>query len=158
MKSLVSPLSLPLPRFTSNLCLSALYYFILCAFFYIFPFSQLILFCLHPLLIYCHTKHPCLAAPQNVSSGNYCSGPEGGARAQKDVWNKQTKCSLFSTSVMKISQETQWVAVTFGECCIFASLARSFVKCPTTRLTSPRSSAPGQFSSANAMHRERAHL
>lgn len=39
------------------------------------------------------------------------------------------------TSIMKISQETRWVVMTFGEHCVFASLACSFVKCPATRLT-----------------------
>lgn len=42
------------------------------------------------------------------------------------------------TSVMKISQETLWVATTFGDLCIFALLACFVffsVKCPTTRLT-----------------------
>lgn len=42
------------------------------------------------------------------------------------------------TSVMKISQETLWVATTFGDLCIFALLACFVffsVKCLTTRLT-----------------------
>lgn len=37
---------------------------------------------------------------------------------------------FFSAPVMKISQETRWVAVTFGEHCIFASLACCLVKMP----------------------------
>lgn len=98
-----------------------------------------------------HTPHPAWQRRMTLPLGITAAGLKV-VHVHKKMSGISTPSVFFSssTSVMKISQETQWAVVTFGECCVFASLARSFVKCPATRLTAPRSSASGHCGSESS--------
>lgn len=113
MKSPVLPVSLLQPLFS----LSARYYFTLFLLFLclslVFTQNGCICSSVSTLVAFSHftsssstatppppppTPPSCLTAPHDIATGDYCSGPEGGARAQKDEWDKHTKCFFLHIS------------------------------------------------------------